>query len=785
MDHHHESHNENCPQTPSSRQQSPLDAPERVPNNRTSHYHNTSAHDQARQHNGDNHYYGNVTFQHTIAAPVAALLAPNHEYIDFMETLKFAQMDSRYMTVQSQLLGTCEWLLRTPEYKSWLDPGLMSAHYGLLWIKGKAGAGKSTIMKFASENAEARCSSREHVLAFFFSARAGSLEISLEGLFRSLLYQLLNRIPGLYSMLDKRRLDLIKRQGWSSVLLKDTFEDAVLKLTENSVTCFIDAMDECRAEDVQEIIDYFDNLGDSVSAHPGRLRVCLSSRIYPNLKSIRSVELVLEKQTGHERDIQMYIERRLVLDSKHLEKDLAEAIENKARGVFMWVVLVISLLNKEDRCGNAHMIYKRLEQLPAGLSDLIGELLGREPHNPYFRPLLQLMTFAYEDLHLCPRSIYSALILGVSVKGVDNTMNAQGLASRQTHEKFILDASKGLVEVVDHPARVQYVHESIRTFFLNEGLKYLAGDGDTEANKSKEGGNPGISNDQSTVLGTYCHDSLTQLCVKYVLAATQSGLATSEHMLAYQIRRIYHSDTEHEPFPFLKYAGEGLMRHAEDAWKARTQRSNRFEIIPGEALDLLYDSLGSSRRHRKIFLSSEPLFKMAYLLTAHGCPTLLRAVLESMPTSQRDMNTLMSISTHENIIGRRSMACMSVLLLFRGDPNCRDEHGVSSVNNAIKFGLWDVAKQLLEHGFRPYALTDGDHDELYAVCERGELASAQLLLGENLRADVHCQAYKNSLARALQKSRSRRDRALSLFLIKKGAEDGLWSLCWMPTSTGH
>ena len=216
-------------------------------------------------------------------------------------------------------------------------------------------------MKHASTYAEARCSARQHVLDFFFHARGGSLEISTDGLFRSLLHQLLEEVPTVFDSLNKRRLGLVKRQGWSSTLLKVTFWEAVLNLNQYQVTCFIDAMDECRQNDIESVIQYFDNLGDALVLNGKAFHVCSSSRHYPNLRSSKSVELVLETQRGHDEDIRRYIKQRLLVDSNDLELDLAELIRSKVCGIFPWVVLVVALVNQDDRNGNATEIYQRLD----------------------------------------------------------------------------------------------------------------------------------------------------------------------------------------------------------------------------------------------------------------------------------------------------------------------------------------------------------------------------------------------------------------------------------------
>lgn len=410
---------------------------------KTSQYSQVSASDQAHQHIGDV-FHGPVTLQHVAATSVSAaepVRGAGRESL--MESLEFEEMDVRFIGVHSHLVGTCEWLSETPEYRRWLDPDLMSTHHGFSWIKGKAGTGKSTLLKHASTHAEAQCSARQHVLNFFFHARGGSFETSTDGLFRSLLHQLLEKVPKVYDSLNKRRLRLVARQGWSSALLEDTFREAVLSLDQDQVTCFIDAMDECRHNDIEHIIQYFDNIGDALVARGKFFYFCLSSRHYPNLRSSKSVEIVLESQFGHDEDIRQYIQHRLLIDSNGLKLNLAQMIGVKACGVFLWVVLVVALVNQDDRNGNATEIYQRLDQIPTRLSDLFNELIERGTKSDHFRPLLQWVAFS--DRPLRPTELYCILMHTAKTYLKPPTLSEKGLA------KFILSASKGLVETIAGP----------------------------------------------------------------------------------------------------------------------------------------------------------------------------------------------------------------------------------------------------------------------------------------------------------------------------------------------
>ena len=73
------------------------------------------------------------------------------EDLDCLRSLCFREMELRLQNICSSLDQTCEWLFGRHEYDSWINAESSSEKQaevpGLLWIKGKPGAGKSTLMK--------------------------------------------------------------------------------------------------------------------------------------------------------------------------------------------------------------------------------------------------------------------------------------------------------------------------------------------------------------------------------------------------------------------------------------------------------------------------------------------------------------------------------------------------------------------------------------------------------------------------------------------------------------
>ena len=143
-----------------------------------------------------------------------------------MESLDFDQAETRQATIKNAHVKTCKWLLQQSEYQNWLDPKKTLQTYGLLWIKGKPGTGKSTIMKFILAHVERTVSKELISVSFFFNARGGELERSTTGMYRSILFQLLKKLPRLQGTLDFVNLSRMSAR-WELEILKQTFRCAV------------------------------------------------------------------------------------------------------------------------------------------------------------------------------------------------------------------------------------------------------------------------------------------------------------------------------------------------------------------------------------------------------------------------------------------------------------------------------------------------------------------------------------------------------------------------------
>ncbi|KAF9876135.1 hypothetical protein CkaCkLH20_06581 [Colletotrichum karsti] len=156
-----------------------------------------------------------------------------------LESLWVEGMVDRFEEVEEAHEATFEWIVdhdqlledETPEESAarqqmvdWLTRG-----HGIFHITGKPGAGKSTLMKFLCQSPKTLdylntwSGEKSLVISNFFFWRLGTkVQKSLEGLRRSLLYSILEKLPDL--------IPTVLPELW-----KSTFDDRVMKVRANDV----------------------------------------------------------------------------------------------------------------------------------------------------------------------------------------------------------------------------------------------------------------------------------------------------------------------------------------------------------------------------------------------------------------------------------------------------------------------------------------------------------------------------------------------------------------------
>ena len=128
-----------------------------------------------------------------------------------LDALHFRSIDERRATIAKAHRRTFQWIYedRISQRCVWDDlPKWLATGRGCYWISGKAGSGKSTLMKYILGNTKTAdalqewSGSSELVVAPFFFWHAGTpLQKSQAGLLRALLLSVLNKRPDLVPVL--------------------------------------------------------------------------------------------------------------------------------------------------------------------------------------------------------------------------------------------------------------------------------------------------------------------------------------------------------------------------------------------------------------------------------------------------------------------------------------------------------------------------------------------------------------------------------------------------------
>ncbi|KAK7729352.1 hypothetical protein SLS63_006225 [Diaporthe eres] len=390
---------------------------------------------------------------------------------ELINRLYFSKIDERLTHLTPAQGTTCRWFLTESKYQSWLNEGQKSEHGGFLWIKGNPGTGKSTLMKYLFE--EMKVNSKEDpsriTLSFFFLARGTAEEKTTMGLYRSLLHQLFEIASDLKDSLEWMTIDgakTIQWNGWSEEALKQTLKYAVPKLGKRSLTMFVDALDECDENKADGMVSFFEDLCEYAAETKVQVQICFSSRYYPTVVIKKGIEVNLEDEIGHTEDIRKYVNSRLRLASRseHAEALRSEVLE-KSSGIFLWVVLVVDILNN-DKSISIQKVREHLREIPPKLNDLFQMILIRDGDNlEQLQLCLKWILFASRALE--PKELYFAIQLG-SDKECSGFWDRADVEP-EAMETFVRTSSKGLAEVTRNKAsEVQFIHESVRDFLLGK-----------------------------------------------------------------------------------------------------------------------------------------------------------------------------------------------------------------------------------------------------------------------------------------------------------------------------
>ncbi|EXJ66951.1 uncharacterized protein A1O5_10146 [Cladophialophora psammophila CBS 110553] len=277
--------------------------------------------------------------------------------------------------------GTFSWLCKNSVVEQWFQKG----HRGILWINGKAGSGKSTLMKHILDHGNFPDADKAPVLiaSYFFDPFTDGTGRSVPEFYRALLHQLWNQaklLPCEHDILDSAALHFASqlRGKWVNEpsLLVDQLNLLLSDIGQHHpIYIVIDALDECAKDEITSILEFLRQaLGQ---APPSHLRICVSSR---NTFSCSEDDLRVFVDQENAEDIVNFTEAQIeISDAKsgnsfsRFKDEVLNIILEKAAGIFLWVSLALHIVCNETK--DSSDIIHILRSLPTDLTSVYQRIL--------------------------------------------------------------------------------------------------------------------------------------------------------------------------------------------------------------------------------------------------------------------------------------------------------------------------------------------------------------------------------------------------------------------------
>jgi hypothetical protein len=450
----------------------------------------------------------NVGETQRLASITTALVVSKTTQI--LQSLRYESMSQRHSRIVKAHKQTFDWVFNPEnlppsdvrskiEFKKWL-----LSRGGIFWISGKPGSGKSTLMKYLSDDLRTTTflqkwagESKLSIASFYFWNAGTDMQKSQQGLLQSVLFEILGQCPELIPEVCRARWEATEFQRfgpWGPAELARAFELLQGRASTSSKFCFfIDGLDEYEGDHF-ELLDTMINLVKSPY-----IKLCLSSRPWNCFEDAlgNDFDRKLYMQDLTREDIEIYAGDKLKLPLRQVwtyenrvqHQTLVQDIVERAQGVFLWVYLVVRSLQEGLANGDdVSMLHTRLRTLPTDLEPYFEYILKSVDgiYREKLACMLQVALLAQEPLNLMLYSFLDEDDPDFAIKLPPTPFDITIMDSRQkAMQRRITGRTKGLLEVAGKVSnssshlyfkyRVEFLHRTVRDFLNTEYMQlYLS-----------------------------------------------------------------------------------------------------------------------------------------------------------------------------------------------------------------------------------------------------------------------------------------------------------------------
>ncbi|TLD09359.1 uncharacterized protein PgNI_07282 [Pyricularia grisea] len=427
----------------------------------------------------------------------ASILTRNDPAINanILTSLEFDDMRARRNQVEEPFPNTFQWLMADPSqnddessepraeptgFKEWLESPTNESPF---WITGIPASGKSTLMKFICTHPDVRghlqkwCNRRQLVTCNVYLWNAGTtFQKTQTGLLRTIVHEILAKKLDFCRIASPERYIYYQMAGsgvpappdWSVQELQGAISRLVSNFSEQCrLALFIDGLDEYEG-DLKALVAYLKQLHREHD-----IKLCVSSRPWNTFRDEFVTYPSLKMESFNKEDIKEYVQRKVASSpaieelrrvDKYSIEELESNIMDKAKGVFLWVVLVLDnlLITAEDN-NDLAVIWKLFNSLPPGLEEVYDSITRR-----LSKSQLEGASKMYQLLFQW-REVSSKKFQAWNFWRAINCQNPAELLQKKAHdeltdinsalERRVGGCTGGMLQITDH--HVDFLHRTV------------------------------------------------------------------------------------------------------------------------------------------------------------------------------------------------------------------------------------------------------------------------------------------------------------------------------------
>jgi hypothetical protein len=373
---------------------------------------------------------------------------------------------------------TCLWVLDNKRFQQWRN----SDHKDVLWISADPGCGKSVLCRaLKDERLAADDSTGNSTGIYYFFFKDIKPQNDARTALCALLHQLFSDHASIYTNVA---LPFIKLHGkglisdfeslWNLLLLASTDSAA------QSVVIILDALDECKEEQREPLIEKLSNfysLQCSVKQSP--VKFLLTSRPYDNIEraflsltnQVPTIRLRGEDMSdiiSQEINVVMNNKLNEISGFRSLTTDVQEALRSRLSENPNRTYLWLSLIWKELEViisSNKETLLDAVDKLPRSVEDAYEGILAKcsAKNADMSRKIFQILIAAQRPLKVC--DFDCLLAMNEHIKDI-KSMRLEGVATRSAQLRQYCGLLVTIVKSPSEQPEVHWIHQTAKEFLL-------------------------------------------------------------------------------------------------------------------------------------------------------------------------------------------------------------------------------------------------------------------------------------------------------------------------------